>query len=108
MELGETFRQLGIAVGLGLLVGLQRERTAAPLAGFRTFPLVTAFGTLCALLAENFGGWVIVAGLLAVAAMIVLGNFAQWKRGHFDPGLTTEIALLLMFGLGAYLVVGHT
>ena len=33
----DTFSRLGIALGLGLLVGLQRERTDAKLAGFRTF-----------------------------------------------------------------------
>lgn len=108
MELEFIFRQLGIAVGLGLLVGLQRQRSAAPLAGFRTFPLVTTFGLVCALLAQSFGGWVVVAGLLAVAAMLVLGNFAEWKAGKFDAGLTTEIAMLVMYGVGAYLVVGHT
>ena len=108
MELSFVFRQLGIAVGLGLLVGLQRQRSAAPLAGFRTFPLVTTFGLVCALLAESFGGWVVVGGLLAVAAMLVLGNYAEWKAGKFDAGLTTEIAMLVMYGVGAYLVVGHT
>jgi len=108
MELTQVFQLLGIAAGLGLLVGLQRERTAAPLAGFRTFPLVTVFGTLCALLAESYGGWVIVAGLITIAAMLILGNYAKWKAGTFDPGLTTEIAMLLMFGVGAYLIAGHT
>jgi uncharacterized membrane protein (DUF4010 family) len=108
MELSFVFRQLGIAVGLGLLVGLQRQRSAAPLAGFRTFPLVTTFGLVCALLAESYGGWVVVGGLLVVAAMLVLGNYAEWKAGKFDAGLTTEIALLVMYGVGAYLVVGHT
>ena len=35
---------MGLALarfGLGLLVGLQRERTDSRLAGFRTFPLIT-------------------------------------------------------------------
>ena len=42
--------KLGVSLALGLIVGLQRERTDAGLAGFRTFPLVTVFGTLCATL----------------------------------------------------------
>ncbi|MEW6305228.1 MAG: MgtC/SapB family protein [Verrucomicrobiota bacterium] len=99
---------LGIALGLGLLVGLQRERTDAQLAGFRTFPLVTVAGTLCAQLAVNYGGWVVALGFLSVAALIVVGNLARIKAGVVDPGLTTEAALLVMYGVGAYLVAGNT
>ena len=36
-DLTTTFETLGIALGLGLLVGMQRERAASQLAGFRTF-----------------------------------------------------------------------
>ena len=43
-ELLEILQRLGIAVGLGLIVGLQRERSGSPLGGFRTFPLATLFG----------------------------------------------------------------
>ena len=107
MELSFLFQQLGIALGLGLLVGLQRESTASPLAGVRTFPLVTIFGTVCGLLAHTFGGWVIAAGILALAGMIFIGKTEEEKSGHPDPGLTTETALLLMFAVGAYLMVGH-
>jgi uncharacterized membrane protein (DUF4010 family) len=108
MDLTYIFQQLGIALGLGLLVGLQRERAAThKLAGVRTFPLVTVLGTVCAMLAQPFGGWVVAAGLAAVAGMLVIGNLAVLKSGHADPGLTTEVAMLLMFGVGAYLVIGH-
>jgi uncharacterized membrane protein YhiD involved in acid resistance len=55
MQLTFLFQQLGIALGLGLLVGLQRESAASRLAGVRTFPLVTMFGSICALLAAAFG-----------------------------------------------------
>ena len=83
MDLAVSLQQLGIALGLGLLVGLQRERSASRLAGLRTFPLVTLLGTLCAMLAQSFGGWVLATGLLSLAALIVLGNrvrpsFGAW------------------------------
>jgi uncharacterized membrane protein (DUF4010 family) len=107
MDLTAIFQQLGISLGLGLLVGLQRERVESPIAGVRTFPLVTILGTVCALLGQTFGGWVVVVGFAAVAAMIYLGNTVEIKQGVGDPGLTTEIAILLMFGVGAYLVIGH-
>jgi uncharacterized membrane protein YhiD involved in acid resistance len=56
MELAILFRQLAIALGLGLLVGLQREHADSQLAGIRTFPLVTILGSLSAMLAQSFGG----------------------------------------------------
>jgi uncharacterized membrane protein (DUF4010 family) len=108
MDLTAVFQQLWIALGLGLLVGLQREHTASRrLAGVRTFPLITLLGTVCALLAQALSGWILAAGFVAVAVMIVIGNLAILKDGPSDPGLTTEVAMLLMFGVGAYLVVGH-
>jgi uncharacterized membrane protein (DUF4010 family) len=107
MDLVSTFQSLGIALGLGLLVGLQRESVAKELGGVRTFPLVTIMGVVCGALAQSFGGWIVAAGLLAVTAMIIIGNVARLKAGPSGPGITTEIALLLMFGVGAYLVVGY-
>ncbi len=107
MELTATFQLLGIALGLGLLVGLQRESVASRLAGVRTFPLITILGTVCALLAGSFGGWIIALGLLALAGLIFTGKMIEFKDREPDPGLTTEIAMLLMFGVGAYLVTGY-
>ena len=107
MDLNTTFLRLGIALGLGLLVGLQRQRSASELAGIRTFPLVTLLGTLSALLADRYGGWVLAGGMTAVALALVIGNQAKIRAGHPDPGLTTEITMLLMYAVGAYLVVGY-
>jgi uncharacterized membrane protein (DUF4010 family) len=107
MQLTFLFQQLGIALGLGLLVGLQRESAASRLAGFRTFPLVTVSGSICAILATTFGGAVIAAGFIALAGLIFAGKLSESKAGTPDPGLTTEVAMLLMFGVGAYLIVGY-
>ena len=79
MDLASVFQHLGIALGLGLLVGLQRERAATRMAGIRTFPLVTILGTVCALLAQSFGGSVIAVGFIALAGMIVIGNLARFQ-----------------------------
>lgn len=102
-----TFVQLGVSLLLGLLVGMQRERTDSVIAGIRTFTLITAFGTVCAWLAAQHGGWIIAAGLLALAALLLIANLARIKAGDIDPGLTTEIAALLLFGVGACVVVGQ-
>jgi len=105
----EIFQSLGIALLLGLLVGLQREWDKHPLAGIRTFTLITLLGAISALLAEHFGGWILASSLVAVAASLVTGNLMQ-ERGNekAEPGQTTEIAALVMFGVGALLIAGYT
>lgn len=106
MDLAHTFQTLAISLGLGLLVGIQRERVDAPLAGVRTFALITLFGTLCALLGTMFGLWLVAAGLGAVTLITVMGNAMLMRAGSKATGITTEIAILLMYGIGAYLVYG--
>jgi len=107
MTFATTLVQLAIALGLGLLVGLQRERVAARLGGIRTFPLITILGALCALLSQSVGGWVVASGFIALAAVIVIGNVLELSKGDIDPGITTEVAMLVMFGVGAYLILGQ-
>ncbi|MFW5904658.1 MAG: MgtC/SapB family protein [bacterium] len=106
-ELASLLGRLGIAAGLGLLVGLQRERAESPIAGLRTFAVTAVLGGFCALLALTFGGWVLAAGVVAVGAFVVMGNLIKLRAGIQDPGLTTEVAILLTFVLGAYLMVGR-
>ena len=111
-ELIQTF---AISFGLGVLVGMQRQRADSRIAGIRTFPLLTLFGTLVALLSSAFSGWVMAAGILAVTGMIVVGNVMKMREVSLKPdsdpeksgaGQTTEAAMLLMFGIGAYLAIG--
>ncbi len=101
MDLRATFFALGISLGLGLLVGLQRERALTSIAGVRTFALITLLGTIAAILAAEFGAWVVGAGLIGVAAAMVVGNLFLIKKGQDEPGITTEIAILVMYAVGA-------
>lgn len=107
MDLASTFTSLGIALGLGLLVGLQREQAGTQLAGLRTFALITILGTICGLLAINFGGWVIASGFLALTGALMTGHVAELKGEKPESGVTTEVAALAMFGVGAYIVAGY-
>jgi len=107
MEVTSAFQTLAISLGLGLLVGTQRERVEAPLAGVRTFALITLLGTLSGMLASALGGWVVVAGVIGVAITVAMGNALFLREGRADTGITTEIAILLMYAVGAYLVFGH-
>ncbi len=107
MELHTTFERLGIALGLGLLVGLQREKAGSTIAGIRTFGLISIWGAVAAFLSFTFGAWFVPGGALALAALFVVGNVAKIRAGAGDPGQTTEVAGLLMYGVGALAMAGH-
>ena len=99
------FQQLGISLLLGLLVGLQRERMAHGRPGLRTFPLITVFGTVCAILANTYGGWILVGGLFGVALVIVAQHLlVHLLERRVEIGSTTDMAALMMFAVGALLV----
>ncbi len=66
--------QVLLALGLGLLVGFQREWAAKRVAGIRTYPLITALGTLSIAVSDAVGGWVVAVALLAVALFLAIGN----------------------------------
>ncbi|MCP5548429.1 MAG: MgtC/SapB family protein [Akkermansiaceae bacterium] len=108
IEASELLVSLGISLGLGLLVGMQRETAGKKMAGIRTFPLVALFGALSAALALSFGGWVIATGLAGCVALTIVSNLAELRKSD-DPGLglTTEFALLLVFAIGAAVVMGY-
>lgn len=99
---------LALSLGLGLLVGFQREWAAKRLAGIRTFPLVTLLGTLTAWLAEGFGGWILASGLLALAATIWSVRDERDASESADTGITTEVAVLVMFVVGAIVAMGES
>src|SRR5690606_34839462 len=91
---------LSSALGLGLLIGLVRERAggeARAIAGLRTHAL-TALG---AAVAAQLGLPVLLVTLAGVAALAAL---AYLRTREQDVGLTSEIALLLTALLGALAV----
>jgi uncharacterized membrane protein (DUF4010 family) len=104
----DLLHNLAIALGLGLIVGLQREWVETRVAGIRTFPLICMFGVLSAALADRWGGWILAAGFLALASTLLVAELIKLRGGRVDPGVTTEVAALMMFAVGAALVAGHT
>jgi uncharacterized membrane protein (DUF4010 family) len=103
-----VFHHLAIALGLGLLVGLEREWAANKVAGIRTFPMITLLGAVCALLAGSFNGWILAAGFIGVASLLVVGETVRGYRTEGGPGITTEVAALVMFLVGAAVAGGYT
>ena len=100
MDPKDVFLTFGISLGLGLLVGLQREYAATSLAGIRTFALITLLGTVCGFLGHTFGPWVVAAGGVALAGVLVTGSFTRRAANDTHTGITTEIAALLMYAVG--------
>lgn len=94
------------SLALGLLIGLERERSPAAKAGLRTFALTALLGTLLAMLSDKTGSpWLLVAGLVSVGYMIVSAYLDDDEDE--DPGTTTQAALLICFGLGAIVWYGY-
>jgi uncharacterized membrane protein (DUF4010 family) len=92
--------RLAVALGIGLLIGAERERRkrVGPMrsaAGIRTFAVASLLGAL----SLELGGLVLLA--LAMAAISALAVLAYLRTRDRDPGVTTESALLLTVVLGA-------
>lgn len=106
MSPSHAFMGLGLALALGLLVGLEREWVKDRVAGIRTFALVTLTGALTALVAQVFGGWVVAAAIGGVSVIIWIGNVGRGNSAA-DSGLTTEFAILVMFFAGLLAMLEH-
>lgn len=100
METALILQNLGVAVGLGLLVGLQREYTDNPTAGIRTFALITLLGALAGILHAIAGPWVIAAGLASLAALVYGANLIKGHDGRAGLGMTTSVSILVMYVVG--------
>lgn len=105
----EDLIAIGVALGLGLLVGLQREWRENPVAGIRTFALLGLLGAIVGLLAgAHVGmGWLLGLGLLAVVGVLAIGNRTARDTDEDDPGVTTEVAALVTYGCGALAGMQH-
>jgi len=99
---------LAIAFGLGMLVGLQRQKSDHEMAGVRTFTLISVMGVISAFLARDFDNPYLLPVLgMCITALLVTANVIKLKKlNDTDVGQTTEVAALLMFAVGAYLVMG--
>ena len=88
-----------VALGVGLLIGIDRERrkgegpTRQP-AGLRTFTLASLLGAV----AIAVGGELLLAAV--ALGVVVFAGLSYWRARDADPGLTTETALVLTTLLG--------
>ena len=106
-ELAVPLEAFGTALGIGLLVGMERERRPDSAAGLRTFALVSMLGCLFALLSEKTGGpWMLGMGLLVGSGSMVASNFSAQVEEQYR-GFTSEAAIIITYGLGAAVWFGY-
>ncbi len=106
-ELAGPVQAFATALGIGLLVGMERERRPESAAGLRTFALVSMLGCLFALLSDRSGGpAVLVTGLLVIAGAMIASNFSARQEEQYR-GFTTEAAIIVTYGLGAAVWSGY-
>lgn len=106
----EFLIRLLVAIGIGILIGLEREHKALnqkeeDFAGIRTFTLLSILGFLSAALAYLFSPMLFAVTLSGV---IILTSISYWvlaKRG--DIGGTSEFTTIIAVILGAMTFLGH-
>jgi uncharacterized membrane protein (DUF4010 family) len=101
----ESMARLGVALAVGLLVGLQRQFAKQHdavdfFAGARTFGLIALMGGASSLLAIRFDTVLpLVFGFAAVALIVGIAYLGGVRSGSM--GLTTEMSALVTFVAGA-------
>ncbi|MGB5397928.1 MAG: MgtC/SapB family protein, partial [Gammaproteobacteria bacterium] len=103
-ELIVLFSQFGLAVFIGVLIGIEREMRegGSRTMGIRDFIFFSVIGALSAYLAQRFDAiWIIALSFVGLLAIVLSGYWADRKHG---PGITTELAAFIVFFLGVLIM----
>jgi uncharacterized membrane protein (DUF4010 family) len=93
--------KLTIALGIGMLIGLEREWSQKDL-GTRTFAIIAVAGTLSVLAAAPFA-YITFAGVLLIVLLTGVRNLHEGKPVE----ATTSAAVIVTFVLGILVGQGH-
>ena len=105
-----------LALGLGFLVGLEREWAEHKLIGLRSFTLIGLAGGMAALLSALWGGWLVAAGLVVIGGIVVArylhhrhpsGAHSRDEPEEVEHGVTTLLAAIAVYLVGAACVAGY-
>jgi len=106
----ELIQRFAAALAIGLLIGFERgwskreQEAGDRIAGIRTFALSALLGALMGYLAQSWGVWAFGAGALSFGALIAVGQWLKYEERE-SLGLTTAVAALLTFALGAAAII---
>ena len=113
-ELLSVAGDFAIAILLGALVGIEREKRKAEeletehIAGLRTFTLLALLGAASGFLARDLSSaWILAAALLIVGTFVAVGYRATARVSLDGKGITTEVAAVVVFLLGALVMLGY-
>jgi uncharacterized membrane protein (DUF4010 family) len=118
MSLEELLSHFAVALGIGLLIGLERgwkarkDQPGSRTAGFRTFAITGLVGGTLGAIAQALGGAASVGGAIvlgfgfAAYAAVITVFCLEENRADKSFSATTAIAAMLTFALGAYAMIG--
>lgn len=97
----EIAAKIAVSLGIGLLVGLEREWAHKDL-GVRTFGISALLGMLSSLASVSFA-------LVCLVGVLIVIAYVNWRTMIAERGLeaTTSIALLVTYILGVLVGRGH-
>ena len=107
-----TLQQLASALAVGLLIGLERgwhkrkQSEGERVAGLRTYGLIGLLGGIWALLAQQIDMLLLGFGFIGLV-LVAIASYYQRIREQDDIGITSVIAILLAFLLGALCTLGQ-
>ena len=108
----ENFKLLGIALAIGLLIGLERGWRGRDLgegmrvAGLRTHGMIGLLGGLSGILAQQVDAFLMGFVFLGLTSVLLLAYSKSLDKFQ-DFSITGVIASLITFTLGALTVFGH-
>lgn len=106
MSFEEIFIGFLVALAAGALIGLERQQDKAAShqsgpGGVRTFPLIALTGALAAFASNTLGIWPFLGALIVIGSFLAISFYKDRGKGH-SLGITTPIAALITFLLGAF------
>ena len=113
-ELLNVALNFATAVLLGALVGIEREKRkteegeTSSTAGLRTFTLLALLGAAAGFISRSASSpWILVTALVIVGGFVVAGYLVAARVSPDATGLTTEVAAIVVFLLGAMVMLGN-
>ena len=108
----ENFKLLGIALAIGLLIGLERGWRARDrdegmrVAGLRTYGMISLLGGLTGMLAQQTAP-ILMGFVFLGLTLVLLLAYSKSLDKFEDFSITSIIASLVTFTLGALAFFGH-
>jgi uncharacterized membrane protein (DUF4010 family) len=111
-ENAQLLERLAVALAIGLLMGLERgwEFRQLPeggrVAGIRTFGIIALLGAIIVQIGGRYRELLLAAAMIAIALLMGIGYWRD-TRDTKDVSITTPMAALVAFGLGAMAGMGQ-